>query len=140
MKRRRLLGSLARAAVAGGVVATAGCTSPASPSGPLTPPRSPEGGPNTGEEGLVIRDFLDVEGDDGALLVRVTVENRAGEERSGTVVVTATAGSDDDEREVSTSESITVPAGERVEVTLETSLTYEEFSRQGSMRVDVTES
>ena len=138
MNRRRFLGSVARAVAAGGVAASAGCTSPASPSGPLTPPRSPEGTAVDGA-GLVVADFADVEGDDGDLLVVVTVENRAGEPRSGVVEATVTAGSGDEERRETVADEVTVDGGERAETTLETSVPFETFSAGGSIRVDLTE-
>lgn len=132
MNRRGLLGSVGRLLALGGVVAGAGCTDATSPTGPLTPPRSPEA-TETGGVSLVIRDFVDVEGDDSNLLVRVTVENRSGERQTGTVVVTATA----DDTEETVSEDVTVPGGERVDVTVTTSLSFETFSRGGSLRVNL---
>ncbi|WP_435064963.1 hypothetical protein [Halobaculum sp. EA56] len=136
MNRRGFLGSLARLSVPAGAVGVAGCTSPASPSGPRTPPRSPEA-TATGDEGLVVVDFADVEGEEGNLLVRVTVENRSSEERSGTVVVRARVNGEDGSEEETVSEDVSVAAGDRVKVTLATSLSYEEFSRGGSMRVEI---
>ncbi|QZP38414.1 hypothetical protein [Halobaculum magnesiiphilum] len=136
MNRRRLLATGARLAAASGVAALAGCTAAGDPSGPLTPPRSPEATAGPGE-GLVITDFTDVEGDDGDLLVRVTVENRGGEERTGTIVATVTATVDGEEREETVSRDVTLAPGERTEATLETSLSFESFSGSGSMRVEI---
>lgn len=136
VNRRRLLATGARLAAASGVAALAGCTNSADPSGPLTPPRSPEATAGPGE-GLVITDFTDAEGDDGDLLVRVTVENRGGEERTGTVVATVTVTVDGEEREETASQEVTVAPGERTEATLETSLSFESFSGSGSMRVEI---
>lgn len=132
MNRRGLLESAGRLLALGSVVAGAGCTEAASPTGPLTPPRAPEETDTSGAS-LAIRDFVDVEGDDGNLLVRVTVENRSGQRQSGTVVVTATA----EDTEETVSEDVTVPGGERVDVTVATSLSFETFSRSGSLRVNV---
>lgn len=136
MNRRRLLATGARLAAASGLAALAGCSAPADPSGPLTPPRSPEA-TAAGGEGLVVTDFADVEGDDGNLLVRVTVENRGGERQSGTVVVTASVTVDGSESEETVSGEVTVASGERTDVTVETSLSFQQFSRSGSMRVEV---
>ncbi|SHH25614.1 hypothetical protein [Halobaculum gomorrense] len=136
MNRRRLLATGARLAVASGVAALAGCADPAEPSGPLTPPRSPEATAGAGE-GLVVTDFADVEGDDGDLLVRVTVENRGAERRTGTVIVTASVTVEGEESEETVSEEVTVASGERTEVTVATSLSFDRFSRNGSMRVEI---
>lgn len=133
VNRRGLLESAARLAVLGAAGAAAGCTQPAEPTGPRTPPQSPEGTPADGP-GLTVTDFTDVEGDEGNLLVRVTVENRSGEQRSGTVVVSASAG----DEETTVAERVTVAAGERTDVTVETALSYGTFSRNGSMRVSIT--
>ncbi|UIO98951.1 hypothetical protein Hbl1158_10430 [Halobaculum sp. CBA1158] len=132
MNRRGLLGSLGRLAALGGAATLAGCTSPTEPSGPATAPRSPEA-TDSGADGLTVADFGDVEGDDGELIVRVTVENPTGERRSGTVVVTATAGDEED----TASADATVDPGSRVEVDVSTSLSYDAFTRDGSLRVEV---
>jgi len=132
VNRRRLLRSLPRLAVVGGTVAAAGCTDRVAPTGPRTPPRSPEG-TETGGRGLVVADFADEEGDDGDLVVRVTVENRGAEADSGTVVVEAAAG----ETEETVTEDVTVESGERTAVAVPTSLSFDEFSRGGSLRVEI---
>ncbi|QZX98875.1 hypothetical protein [Halobaculum rubrum] len=136
MNRRRLLATGARLAAASGLAALAGCTEPAEPSGPMTPPRSPEA-TASGGEGLVVTDFTDVEGDEGDLLVRVTVENRGSEQRTGTVIVTASVTVDGSESEETASEAVTVGSGERTDVTVPTSLPFESFSQSGSIRVEI---
>jgi len=136
VNRRRLLSTGARLAAASGLAALAGCTDSADPSGPMTPPRSPEATAAEGE-GLVVTDFTDVEGDEGDLLVRVTVENRGGEERTGTVVVTASATVEGSESEETVTEEVTVASSERTDVTVATSLSYESFNRSGSIRVEI---
>ncbi|WP_348609022.1 hypothetical protein [Halobaculum rarum] len=136
MNRRRLLATGARLAAASGVAALAGCTDSAEPSGPMTPPRSPEATASEGER-LVVTDFTDVEGDEGDLLVRVTVENRGSEERTGTVIVTVTGTVDGSESEETASEEVTVASGERTDVTIPTSLSFESFSQSGSIRVEI---
>ncbi|WP_284013782.1 hypothetical protein [Halobaculum litoreum] len=102
----------------------------------MTPPRSPVP-TEPSDTGLVVADFADVEGDDGDLLVVVTVENAAGESRSGVVEATVAAGSGEDAREETVAAEVTVGPGERTEVTLETSFGFDEFSSGGSIRVDV---
>jgi len=102
----------------------------------MTPPRSPEATAAEGE-GLVVTDFTDVKGDEGDLLVRVTVENRGGEERTGTVVVTASATVEGSESEETVTEEVTVASSERTDVTVATSLSYESFNRSGSIRVEI---
>ncbi|MXR40943.1 hypothetical protein GRX01_06260 [Halobaculum sp. WSA2] len=136
MNRRRLLATGARLAAASGLAALAGCTDSAEPSGPTTPPRSPEA-TASGGEGLAITDFTDVEGDDGDLLVRVTVENRGSEERTGTVIVTAIVTADGSDSEETVSEEVTLGSGERTDVTVATSLSFESFSQSGSIRVEI---
>jgi hypothetical protein len=136
VNRRRLLTTGTRLAAASGLAVLAGCSDPADPSGPVTPPRSPEATAAAGE-GLVVTDFADVEGEDGDLLVRVTVENRGGEPQSGTVAVTASVTVDGEESEETVSAEVTVAPGERTDVTVETSLSFERFSQSGSMRVEV---
>ena len=132
VNRRRFLRSVPRFAAVGGVAACAGCVDRASPTGPRTPPRSPES-TRSGGGGLVVADFADEEGENGNLVVRVTVENRGAEAESGTVVVEASA----DDAEETVSESVTADSGERTEVALGTSLSFEEFSRGGSLRVEI---
>ncbi|WP_435125900.1 hypothetical protein [Halobaculum sp. D14] len=129
MKRRGLLKGVAGVA---GLGVAAGCTNSAAPSGPKTPPRSPESTVVSGS-GLVVADFTDVESDDGDLHVSVTVENRSGEQRTGTVVATASASGAED----SASEQVTVGASERVTVVLETSLSYAKFQQDGSLQVTI---
>lgn len=131
VNRRGLLDAAARLALAGVAAAGAGCTEPADTSGPRTPPQSPEGTP--GGPGLVVTDFADVEAEDGTLHVRVTVENRGAEAIQGTLVVEAAAGDDSE----TVSRDVAVAPGERTDVVVETSLSYEAFGRQGSLRVYV---
>ncbi|QLG62371.1 hypothetical protein [Halorarum salinum] len=126
MKRRGVLVGLA------GLVAGAGCTDVTRPSGPRTPPPSPEP-TSASPEGLVIAELVDEEGDDGSLVVRVTVENRTGEARTGTVVAEASAGGEG----TTVSAEVTVEPGESEELSLATELDYGEFARDGSLRVDV---
>lgn len=115
-----------------GLLAGAGCTDVRRPSGPRTPPPSPEP-TSTPTEGLAVTELVDEEGDDGALVVRVTVENRTDEARTGTVVAEVSAG----EEETTVSEEVTVEQGEAVDVSLPTDLAYEEFDRSGSLRVEI---
>lgn len=126
MKRRGLLAGLA------GLTAGAGCAETVRPSGPRTPPRSPEP-TSTPASGLVVVDLVDDQDDEGNLLVRVTVENRGGESRSGTVVVDVRAG----ETETSVSQSVTLAPDERTEVALLTEIEYDTFADDGSLQVDV---
>ena len=127
MDRRGLLRRLAGLPAVGVVGAGAGCTTPADPSGPRSPPRSPE---STETFGLTVADFTELRSDAGTVHVRVTVENYAGTERTGTVVAEVATG----EGEVTVRREVTVPSSERVEVTLETDLPYEEF-RSLSVRI-----
>jgi len=132
VNRRRFLRSVPRLAAVGGAAACAGCVDRVSPTGPRTPPRSPES-TRSGGGGLVVTDFADEEGEDGTLVVRVTVENRGAEAERGTVVVEASAG----DAEETVTEPVTAESGERTEVVLGTSLSFEEFSRGGSLRVEI---
>ncbi|ESP89114.1 hypothetical protein [Candidatus Halobonum tyrrellensis] len=130
MHRRGLLARLARLLAAGGLAVGAGCSDVRTPSGPRTPPRSVEP-PADGD--LVVADFSEREADDGTVGVRVVVENRTGEERSGTVVAEVEAG----DAETTVREEVTVDSSDRVEVTLPTDLAYEEFARNGSIAVRI---
>jgi len=53
------------------------------------------------------------------------------------VVVAASVTVDGSESEETVSEEVTVASGERTEVTVATSLSYESFSRSGSIRVKI---
>ena len=126
MKRRGLLIGLA------GLAGGAGCTETVRPSGPRTPPRSPEP-TSTPASGLVVVDLIDEQDDAGNLLVRVTVENQGDASQSGTVVVDVRAG----ETETTVSRSVTLDPGERTEVALSTEIEYDAFAGDGSLQVDV---
>lgn len=132
MYRRGLLARLAGLCGVGGLVAGAGCTRPARPSGPRTPPRSVEP-TSRPESGLEVVDFTELEADDGDVDVRVVVENPTGEEQSGVVVAEVGTGG----TETTVRREVTVAASERVEVTLETDLAYAEFAGGGSLSVRV---
>ena len=126
MKRRGVLVGLVP------LLGGAGCLQPARSTGPRTPPRSPEP-TSTPVTGLVVVDFVGEPNDEGNLVVDVTVENRSGEARSGTVVVEVTAG--DEETTVST--EVTVGANGRAEVSLPTDIPYDQFAGDGSLQVVV---
>ncbi|UPV73151.1 hypothetical protein M0R89_11390 [Halorussus limi] len=88
------------------------------------------------------------EGDSGALVIDVTVENTGDAKGSGTLYVTVTAAESAtgdelaDDGTVATDASrekvdVTLPAGERETVTVEFEFTYAQFERKGSINADV---
>ncbi len=125
LTRRKLL-SIA------GALGGAGCLQPQSPSGPRTPPQSPEGGP-TQRGGLVIADFRGQEGDNGNLEVLIVIENRGENDQSATIEVVAQVGDQSFQR----TETVGVPAGERVETVLEFDVAYDDYVGDGSISATI---
>lgn len=130
MHRRALLAALA---AAGGTTGLAGCTGDLPrATGPRRPPASPAPPPTDGA--AVSATDIDVEpADDGSLRVLATVENRGSEPASREVVVTVTL----DDREFVRSTVVRVGAGATREVGLGFDLTFDAFSADGSVTVDL---
>lgn len=131
MNRRRALAALASLAVG------AGCTENArAPSGPRNPPIGGEEGPSEEERAaLYVASYDFAEGDDGNLVAPVTVGNRADEDRDGRVVAKATAQDDDYTETV----DVTVPASSEMNLTVGFDLPFDEFARDGTLEVSVSE-
>jgi hypothetical protein len=124
VQRRRLL-ALAPLALAGCV------TSASDESGPRNPPTTPEGGEQqTGlERQLRIIDSEVGEGDDGSLVLSITVENRAADRRSDTLVGTATV----EGTEYEASEEVSLPGESEATVTLKFKVAYADWEGSGSL-------
>ncbi len=128
--RRALLAGLAAAAGATGLAGCAGDLPRAT--GPRGPPTSP-GPPPTNAAAVGVTD-IDVEpADDGSLTVLATVENRGGEPATREVVATVTL----DDEELVRSTTVRVGAGATREVGIGFDLSFDAFSADGSVSVDL---
>lgn len=124
MQRRRLL-ALAPLALAGCV------TSARDESGPRNPPTTPVSGepdPKNGRQ-LRIVDSEIREGDDGSLVLSVTVANRAGDRRSDTLVGIATVDGTDDEAR----QDVSLPGESEATVDLRFDVAYSDWAGSGSL-------
>ncbi|WP_129115733.1 transcriptional initiation protein Tat [Halegenticoccus tardaugens] len=132
-KRRALLCAL-------GLGLFGGCLSnPPGPTGPRTPPKSPEPTPREETEEkppLYVDDFEFEETAEGELRAIVTVGNRTGDDLDGTVVGLVTVGDDEHEE----SEDVTVAGDGVAEVRFAYPVAYEDFERNGSFTPSVTAS
>lgn len=124
MQRRRLL-TLAPLALAGCV------TSASDESGPRNPPTTPEGGASATERERKLRIIgSDVgEGDDGALVLSITVENRAPDRRTDTLVGIATV----DGTAYEASEDVSLPGESEATAALEFDVAYADWEGRGSL-------
>lgn len=114
-------------------LALAGCvTSASDESGPRNPPTTPEGGEprdETGERKLRIVGSDISEGEEGALVLSIVVENTAAERRSDTLVATATVG----DTEYEASEEVSLAAETEAEFDLVFDVAYDEWEGNGSL-------
>lgn len=114
-----------------GLTLVAGCSSnPPRATGPRTPPTPSE--PTATEADTLRVTDQDVEAaDDGHLRVLVTVTNRSGAERTGTLVVRVTVGGTAAERR----RDVTVAGGDDLEVPVAfEDIAFEDFSGNGSVQ------
>lgn len=126
MQRRQFL-SLA-------AVGFGGCVSASDGSGPRNPPTTPEGGePVEDARSLRIVDAVPREGEDGALVLVVTVENTAAGTRSDRLVARVTVETDDGTTEYETSWEVSLDAGVEAEVELVFDVTYEAWTSGGGL-------
>ena len=124
MQRRRLL-ALAPLALAGCV------TSASDESGPRNPPTTPAGGEPATERERHLR-IIGSEvgaGDDGSLVLSITVENRAADRRSDTLVGTATV----EGTEYEASEDVSLPGESEATVALQFEVAYTDWEGSGSL-------
>lgn len=113
-------------------VALAGCvTSASDESGPRNPPTTPVGGEQGSETERQLRivDSSVGEGDEGSLVLSVTVENRASDRRSDTLVGTATV----DGTEYEASESLSLPGESEATAALRFDVAYTDWEGSGSL-------
>jgi len=111
-----------------------GCVSASDGSGPRNPPTTPEGGePVEDARSLRIVDAVPREGEDGALVLVVTVENTAAGTRSDRLVARVTVETDDGTTEYETSREVSLDAGVEAEVELVFDVTYEAWTSGGGL-------
>jgi hypothetical protein len=134
MRRRDTLRNCALLGATGGLGLLAGCAGGGDEDGP------------TASLDVVKTDYR--EGDSGALVVEITIENAGEAGGSGTLYLTVTAAESEsgtetaDDGAVATDATrekvdVTVPAGETETVAVEFEFTYAQFQRKGSITTDV---
>lgn len=101
--------------------------------GPRKPPEAPTGQPRDPGSSLSIETWDYGEADDGSLRVFGTVRNSGGREATATVAATAKAG----EEKATETVDVTVPAGGTAKFDVVFGLTYDEFSKNGSIDLDL---
>ena len=113
-------------------LALAGCvTSASDESGPRNPPTTPVGGEQEAgtERKLRIVDSSVDEGEEGSLVLSLTVENSAPERRSDTLVGTATV----DGTDYDASEALSLPGESEATAALRFDVGYTEWEQNGSL-------
>ncbi|MFB6096426.1 MAG: transcriptional initiation protein Tat [Haloferacaceae archaeon] len=127
MKRRAVIASVALGLSSGCLGSLPRAT------GPRKPPEAPTGQSRAPGSSLSIETWDYGEADDGSLRVFGTVRNSGGAEATATVAATAKAG----EEEATQTVDVTVPAGGTTEFAIVFDLTYEAFSKNGSIDLDL---
>lgn len=136
MYRRDTLRTCALLGTTGGLGLLAGCSA----GGEESTDESEDSEP------LSKQNFDYEEGEDGNLVITVTIENSGTAEETGYLYVTATVAestrgteTDDDIDTVASRESreVTVPAGETKTVRVPFEFTYEQFLQKGGIEVDL---
>ncbi len=116
------------------MVALGGCVSTSGGSGPRNPPTTPEGGEPVGEtRALRIVGGAPQEGENGALVLVISVENTADGRRSDTLVGSATVESDDGTTEYETSREVSLDGGAEADVELVFDVAYEAWRGNGRL-------
>jgi hypothetical protein len=113
-------------------LALAGCVTNASDeSGPRNPPTTPEGGEQQSEPDRQLRIIGSEigEGDDGSLILSITVENRAPDRRSDTLVGTATV----EGTAYEASEEVSLPGESEATAALRFDVAYTDWEGNGSL-------
>jgi len=115
-------------------VGLAGCVGASDGSGPRNPPTTPAGGePTVERRDLRIVDAVPREGENGALVLAVTVENVGESARSDTLVGRATVETDGETTEYETDRAVSLDAGVEAEVELVFDVSYESWAGAGSL-------
>ncbi|WP_135825418.1 hypothetical protein [Halorussus ruber] len=141
MRRRDTLRRCAVLGATGGLALLAGCSGGGGGDG------GSGGGDESAESSLSVETFNYEEGDDGALVVTVSVTNAGDSSASGKLYVTVSAAeptaktetTDDGDDTTAARESldVTVPAGETKTVEVPFEFTVEQFEQDGSLEVDL---
>lgn len=99
--------------------------------GPRKPPTTPESGGSAdpGTRKLRIREGDVLEGDDGSLLLRITVENTSGVRQTDTLVGRATV----EDTVYETTKEVSLAADAEAEVDLVFEVAYEDWFGQGDL-------
>jgi hypothetical protein len=119
------------------VVALGGCVSASGGSGPRNPPTTPEGGEPVGEtRALRIVGGTPREGENGALVLVISIENTADGRRSDTLVGRATVESEDGTTEYETTREVSLDGGAEADVELVFEVAYEAWSGNGRLAYD----
>ncbi|MFB6068896.1 MAG: hypothetical protein ABEJ90_03110 [Halobacterium sp.] len=117
-----------------GLALTGGCLSTPSATGPRNPPTASGDGPPTSDRNPLSVSNLDVEeAEDGSLQLLATVGNEGKTAATRTLQATATVG---DETYVETRE-VRVAAGSEKVVTVTFDVTYDAFTGDGSVNVEL---
>ena len=115
-------------------VALAGCVSASDGSGPRNAPSEAEGGGSVdGTRALRIVDGAPREGEDGALVLAIGVENTADGTRSDTLVGRATVEADDGTTEYEATREVSLDGGAAAEVDLVFDVRYETWAAGGGL-------
>jgi len=115
-------------------VPLAGCVSASDGSGPRNAPTGAEGGGSVDQtRALRIVDGAPREGEDGALVLAIGVENTADGTRSDTLVGRATVEADDGTTEYEATRAVSLDGGAAVEVELVFDVRYETWTGSGGL-------
>ncbi len=115
-------------------VPLAGCVSASDGSGPRNAPTEAEGGESDARtRGLRIVNGTPHEGEDGALVLGVGVENTADGTRSDTLVGRATVETDEGSTEYETSREVSLDGGTAAEIELVFDVSYGTWASGGGL-------
>jgi len=116
------------------VVGLSGCVGASGGSGPRNPPTTPECcGPIEDTRSLRIVDATPREGEDGALVFVITVENTADGRRSDMLVGVATVETEEGTAEYKASQEVSLDGNTEAEAELVFDVAFEEWSGNGGL-------